>query len=370
MDLVSLRLRVPRTPVAVQFTREGLIYIFLCLAIGIASVNTGNNVLYFIFSLMLGFIIVSGMISRRMLMALSVGIEFPQHIFANVANTGYISVTNQKQRLPSVGIGVAATGASFPAFSCRFFHIAAKGSAHKFAPVTFPHRGVFYLKEIELQTEVPFSFLIKIRRLPFNARVAAYPRIYRLSEEILARYTEGILIASPYKGDSQQLLHLRDYTQLDSSNRIHWKASAKKEKLLIKEFQKEQGRDLLLYFDCYPQNEERDSQFIFESAISLLASLAFHLSEKGIQATIAFHDANFVVSPGGSSLIPLLTYLAEMTIGTGSQRTSTVRSQNDALSLYVRSKHVASTMPSQGGLVSVLYLEDWLHVLQEPIASL
>jgi uncharacterized protein (DUF58 family) len=370
MDLVSLRLRVPRTPVAVQFTREGLIFIFLCLAIGIAAVNTGNNVLYFIFSLMLGVIIVSGMISRRMLMALTVSVDFPQHIFAGAASTCYLSISNRKKRLPSLGIAVAAGDNSFPEINSHFFHIPPASSSYKFAPVTFPHRGVFQLNEVELKTEVPFSFLIKIRRLPVSVRLTVYPRVYRLAEELLARYTEGALTASPFKGDSQQLLHLRDYTHLDSSKRIHWKASAKIERLLIKEFQKEQGRDLRLHYDCYPEKNDRDTHFIFESAISLLASLALHLSEKGIQATICFRDRDFTVTPGSSSLVPMLAYLAELTMSAMPRQAPHLRSENDVLSVFLRSKHVPAVMPSQGGLVRVLYLEDWMHLLREPVASL
>src|SRR5262245_1289099 len=82
LKFLPVKLRLPRFPIAVEFTREGFIFVLLCLAIGAAAVNTGNNVLYLIFSLMLGLIVVSGMISRRMLLGLHVQVEFPPRLFS------------------------------------------------------------------------------------------------------------------------------------------------------------------------------------------------------------------------------------------------------------------------------------------------
>src|SRR5688572_13738755 len=100
----SLKLRLPRFAVAVEFTREGVIFLLLSLAIGAAAVNTGNNVLYFIFALMLGMVIVSGIASRRILHALTPSIHFPEHVFAGISQLCFICLKNDKSRIPSVAI--------------------------------------------------------------------------------------------------------------------------------------------------------------------------------------------------------------------------------------------------------------------------
>src|SRR3990172_3160947 len=188
-----MRLRFPRLPIAVEFTREGLLFVLLCLAIGAAAVNTGNNVLYLIFSVMLALIVVSGMMSRRVLLGLTAAIEFPEHLFSGIANVCYVSITNGKKRLPSVAIRFAIRDSSFPEISRHFFYIPSRDQVSGFAPVLFGHRGIFRLQDMELQTTFPFSFFRKIRRYRTHQTVRVYPKVYRLSEEIVSRFAEGIL---------------------------------------------------------------------------------------------------------------------------------------------------------------------------------
>jgi uncharacterized protein (DUF58 family) len=297
----ALKLRLPRFSIAVEFTREGLIFMLLSLAIGAAAVNTGNNVLYFIFSLMLGMIIVSGIASRRMLQGLQPAISFPDHVFAGVGNLCFVSIANTKKRLPSIAVRFVIRDNRFTAVSRHFFWIRPGQHSNAYARFLFSKRGIYKLREVELQTQFPFSFFLKIRRYPADQTVRVYPRVFRLSEDILSRYTEGLVRESPYRGDSQQLLHLRDYTNFDSTKRIHWKASARAEKLLVKEYQKEKGRDLHLYFDCFPQDPNDP---VFETALSFLGSLAFLFKEKEMDAKIVLPDRVFETK---GTIVPLLT---------------------------------------------------------------
>ena len=172
---------------------------------------------------------------------------------------------------------------------------------------------------------------------------ALWPRVllYRIADETLARFTDGVLHESPYRGDGAQLLHLRDYNPLDSSKRIHWKASAKTEKFFVKEFQRDQGRDLTLYFDCYPGGNTVSE--IQEKAISVVASIGYKATEKGYKATFCFPDATFEIGAGGQSVITsLLDYLAgiKTTPPDGVYRNPV---NKDSVVLVVRSKSIPST---------------------------
>jgi uncharacterized protein (DUF58 family) len=353
-----MKLRLPRLAIAVQFTREGLIFVFLSLAIGAAAVNTGNNVLYFLFALMLGMIVLSGMISRRMLQGLKPKIQFPDHFFASVPNLCYLSIINKKKKTPSLGIRFAIRDPEFAPVSRHFFYLPPAETVNGYASIIFPNRGLYHLREIELQTPVPFSFFLKIRRYQANDRVSVYPKIYRLSEELVSRFSDGLFLEAPYRGDSQQLLHLRDYMPMDSSRRIHWKASAKAEKLLIKEYQKEQGRDLFFYFDCFA---EKIPDPVMEKSISFLASLAFFFKEREIDARIVFPGNLFYLK---DSIHPLLNFLAQWDGIYDQEAPLEMPKDNSAVALCLRSKEIPSRLvPIQG--TRSLYLEDWQHLLME-----
>jgi uncharacterized protein (DUF58 family) len=368
MRLLPVSIRLPRFPIAIKFTREGLIFVLLSLAIGAAAVNTGNNILYLIFSLMLGFIVVSGMISRRMLLGLKPVIDFPDKLFAGVPSVCHVSVFNRKKTLPSLGIRFSIDQPAFAKTERYFFYIPAQESVHGFTSIRFLKRGVFSLREMELQTRFPFSFFTKIRRYTSDQQVRVYPALYRLSEEVLARAAEGLLLDSPYRGESHQLLHLRDYTSLDSSNRIHWKASAKMEKLLIKEYQREQGRDLRVYFDVYPVGQDEQAQQLFEKAISLIASLAFLFFDRGTSAVICFPDREFEITPVASSFTALLEYLTALHAGELPQSRYTPPTGDD-LVLQVRSHRVPAVAATALPTERILFLEEWSHLMQTPVES-
>jgi uncharacterized protein (DUF58 family) len=308
--------------------------------------------------LMLAMIVLSGMISRRMLQGLRPGIQFPDHFFATVPNLCYLSVSNTKKTIPSLGIRFVIRDPNFTGLSRQFFYVPPAETVNGYASVLFPHRGVYDLREVELQTPLPFSFFLKIRRYKKQERICVYPKVYRLTEELIARFTEGLFRESLYRGESQQLLHLRDYTPLDSSRRIHWKASAKAEKLMIKEYQKEQGRNLLFYFDCFA---EKLPDPVMELAISFIASLAFFFRERDFDARIVFPGNSFLLK---DSIHPLLNFLADWDGTFESNVPLEKPADSSTVALCLRSKLIPPRLTHVRGLRS-LYLEDWQHLLIE-----
>ena len=369
MDLAAsnksapVRIRFPRFPVAIRLTREGFTFIILTLAIGAAAVNTGNNVLYLIFSLMLGLIVVSGVLSKRILSGLTARIEFPDHLFSGAENVCYVSVRNRKELLPSIGIRFQIASPGFPRVERSFFFIPAGGEASGFANVFFPQRGIFDVREMEIQTRFPFSFFVKIRRYFSDQKVRVYPKIYRFPEEALMKFTEGTLLDSPYRGDSQHLLHIREYLPQDSSKQIHWKASARLDRLLVKEFQKEQGQEILIYFDLRPTNPDGKQMEIHEKGVSLIASLVFLFLERGASGKVVFPDAQFEFKEGLSSIVPLLDYLADVKAEAHARVVVSPPSVHDTVVVQVRSREISPVFSFQAAGVRPLFVEDWAPLL-------
>src|ERR1022692_3625823 len=61
-------------------TRAGLIYILISVVIGIAAINTGNNLLYVIVAALLSAILVSGIASALVLRSLTLDVHLPEHV--------------------------------------------------------------------------------------------------------------------------------------------------------------------------------------------------------------------------------------------------------------------------------------------------
>ena len=81
-------------------TREGLVYLAMVLVIGVAALNTGNNLLFIVVSAMLAAIIVSGIASAAILRSLELEVALPEHVFAGESVLGRIALRNLRRVLP------------------------------------------------------------------------------------------------------------------------------------------------------------------------------------------------------------------------------------------------------------------------------
>ena len=67
------RLRPPRS---LRATRAGWCFVAIIFGVGFAALNTGNNLLYLVFALMLAFLVLSGVLSEASLR----GIRIERHL--------------------------------------------------------------------------------------------------------------------------------------------------------------------------------------------------------------------------------------------------------------------------------------------------
>src|SRR6202035_2892952 len=89
-------------------TRVGIAYVVTVVLIGIAALNTGNNLLYIVVAAMLAAILVSGVASAMVLRDLQLDVRLPEHVFARRPTVGRIILRNPRRWLASVSINVVA----------------------------------------------------------------------------------------------------------------------------------------------------------------------------------------------------------------------------------------------------------------------
>src|SRR5579863_2841169 len=87
-------------------TRVGIVYVAIVMVIGIAALNTGNNLLYIVVAAMLAAILVSGVASALVLRGLELDVRLPEHVFAGRPVVGQILLRNPRRFLPAFSIRV------------------------------------------------------------------------------------------------------------------------------------------------------------------------------------------------------------------------------------------------------------------------
>src|SRR5258708_16750750 len=94
----------------IEVTTGGVIFVVILVIVAFAAWNTGNNLLFMVFSIMLSTLLVSWAAPRVALRDLTVSARFPDHIFAGETAEVIVTVRNAKRLLPSFSILVEMRG--------------------------------------------------------------------------------------------------------------------------------------------------------------------------------------------------------------------------------------------------------------------
>lgn len=321
---LARRLATKRMRDALDFevTRAGALYVVVVLVIGVAALNTGNNLLYIIVAAMLAAIAVSGIASAFCLRGLELELKIPDHIFAGTDVAGTLSVRNPRRRIPSLSISAVPVetakmqkrwrwvATTFPVPPWRpperqwiqlpdrkLRRIAddpASGVFHESAyfpllppgtqlraevKLNFRKRGR-YQEKFSLSTRFPFAFLVKTRRMALSQEVLIYPELTTSDEIVELLPVLSGKIEAYLKGVSADLYRIREYLPEDSARHVDWKATAKSGALKVREYSREDERRLRFVFDnpCPGQIPPLS----YERMVSLAASAAWRLEKQSV----------------------------------------------------------------------------------------
>ena len=304
-----------------EVTRVGVIYVLVTLVIGIAALNTGNNLLYIIVAAMLAAILVSGMVSALVLRGLELDVRLPEHVFAGRPLVGRIVLRNARQVVPSFSIRVVParrekkirkewrwepTTFVFPLhrppqnqwvrlrdYRVRrvelpgappgifegmiyFPFLPAKAELAADLELVFDRRGRYCESSFGVATRFPFAFLTKTRHVPLQREIIVYPPIEPPDELVEILPLVRGEWESFVRGRGLDLYRIREYLPEDSARHVDWKATAKSGSLKVREFSREDERKLCIVFDNPPAG--LISNAAYERAVNLAASLAWHFS--------------------------------------------------------------------------------------------
>ncbi len=299
-----------------RLTREGWIYIGGVLAVALAALNTGNNLLFLILASLISIILMSGILSSVTLAGVEMRLELPEEIFAGEAVRASVELKNEKLTLPSFSLrveGVETKGAANTAVlgtPVYFPYLPRRGRVNQWVPLLFPRRGVYQQEAFRIVTRFPFGFLQKARRLNLRKEALVYPSVDATPDFRAVLPALQGQIESLKKGRGQDLHALREYRPTDSARHVHWKASARTGTLLVREFSREDDRRILLIFDPRLPEDLSDAGEKFERAVSLCASIAWHFYETNAMLRFRTAGAETPLAPAGEIISEVLRMLA------------------------------------------------------------
>ena len=286
-----------------KFTRLGRWYCGLTVGIGLAAINTGNNLLFLVLGLLLGSIVVSGILSENAVARVSLQRRLPQACTAGEPTLVGL-VARRTGKLPAFSLELREAGGEV--LGSGYLLVLPAGATqevtYRFTP---PRRGLHRFAQLEVSTRSPFGLFEKSRPIDAVAELLAYPRVVPPPPvQVRAPGREG---EHPRQrvGQGQEVHGLRDHRTGEDVRSIHWKSSARANRLVAVEREEERRARVCIVLDHRGLEGEP-----LERAIEQAAALFVRSLDQGAEAALALSGYTLPPSSGPEQLRQGLTALA------------------------------------------------------------
>lgn len=279
----------------IKITKEGLFYIAFTFIIGFTAFNSGNNLIYLIFAILLSLLAASSILAVNNLKNIEVNLKSEEEIYAK--KDAFIDVEiKAKDKRKKFFIDIKILDNTFRIeFLDKFLRKKIKVNEKK--------RGKKTIEYVYLSSSYPFGFLIREKKMKVDFSYLVFPEIKPVKIKKLSSSKEGSL----KKDDSSDFFSLEDYQEGMDARKISWKVSAKldKEKVITKANDKLNELKIALNNSSNIYNT-----YTFEDAVIKIASLMKLLFDQRI--TFEFISQNQLLKCNSyQDYIGIMEYLSE-----------------------------------------------------------
>lgn len=270
-------------------TREGFVYIAIMSVMFVGAILGRSNMLMLVFAMMIGPWVLNGWIAFTMLKRTQARRFLPQRATAGELVSVEFEVTNGKLFLNSWLLAArdAALHVSdeFQA-TVLFVRVPPRDSRRGSYSVRFSRRGEYSFGPIEISTQFPLGLIERGLRCDEFATLIVHPAIGRLTsrwQRELWHATELSDRRSSRRGlFDDEFNRIREYRYGDNPRAIHWKTTARRGDLMVREYHQTRDRELIVIVELWqparPQPQDLDR---VELAVSFAATIAHeHLRQQ------------------------------------------------------------------------------------------
>src|SRR5579884_2180940 len=159
-----------------------------------------------------------------------------------------------------------------------------------------PIRGTFPIGAAALEAASPLGLWSVRRTVPLQSEVRVYPDLgadRRLLASLLVRRGSGLHLQRQV-GRGREFETLREYVPGDAINEIHWKATARRSRLVTRTFRIERAQEIYAVIDCsrLTRRPAGEGENILERYVSASLGLALASRQQGdLFGLVTFSDA-------------------------------------------------------------------------------
>jgi uncharacterized protein (DUF58 family) len=308
----------------------GLVFVCMMMFMGLAAANSQASLLFGVFGLMIGILLVSASISKWVLKKLEIKRDLPDQASVGQPVALQYTIKNTKRFWPSLSITVSELdgAAGFDRQPMGYLlHVASGMTASITGEFTPMRRGLHTFDRYQISTSFPFGFIKRAvaRRQPESLLV--FPPVARVKPELMKLFKSAESYGNnlrPRTGGDDEFYGLRDYRHGENPRRIYWKRSAHMGKPVVKEMTHVAPPRLIVVVDNFltatptqnlaPQQQHANEARV-EKTIAIAASLVKSALDSGLAVgLVACNGRPFSlhISRGKRHERELLTALAKL----------------------------------------------------------
>jgi uncharacterized protein (DUF58 family) len=307
-------------------TTPGWFFFLLLTLIMGAAITSGHNLLYLSVCLFFGAFITMGNAAVMNLRGLDVTRKEPEFVFADTPQPVQVRVKNRRRIMDSFSLEIQEIPSRNDKPAGRvFFSLVEKGKeAERHYDLVLPRRGWHELTGLEIITRFPFGFWERSRSISIPCRLLVFPKLFDNWHQDPTHLAVEGEFSGKRLGTGDDLLNFRTFQPGDPVRWIHWKNSAKTDRLTVAIFHHPQNRQIIISLrTTYPLHwhptsksaegsPQRDGnlQAHFEEAVSWAATAIVRLVDRGISVAYRDETGQIPVGCGEGHKIRIMTHLA------------------------------------------------------------
>jgi uncharacterized protein (DUF58 family) len=274
----------------------------MMMFMGLAAVNTQANLLFGVFGLMIGVLLIAGVISRAVLRRLRVKRLLPEHAVVGKPITLLYEFTNTKRFWPSLSVmlGELDAAEAFVKQPCAYMlHAAPRTTAAVPTEVIPKRRGLHVFDRFQLSTSFPFGFIKRALDRRQHETILIFPAIAQVDPKLLQMCQSADRSGAtmrPRRGGDDEFYGVKEFRSGENPRNIYWRRSARTGVLVSKEMTQVSPPKLLLVVDTFVKDRSVAEHVAIERTIAMATSLASHALEAGLMVGLFAWGAPFDMS--------------------------------------------------------------------------
>ena len=303
-----------RTRRKFRLTREGRAFLFITVGVGLAAVNTGNNLLFLVLGLLLSLLLVSGVLSDLALWRLQIKRNLPTRLFAGRSSLMDVALLNEKRWLASLSVEIIDEMDGDETQSARFLRVAPGETEVESYRFESPRRGIVELGTARVLTRYPFGLIEKGYTIFLPDEFIVYPQLLDHVATPATRPMQGDAAPIHQTGRGSEFAgSVRFYREGDEARDIHWKRTASRGELVVREHEQDSNALVTLTVNnllAVPPGDEAAWLERFEISISEVATAVAAYLAQGVSVQVQTNDSVSPLVAGGTPPDPIWRFLA------------------------------------------------------------